>query len=309
MNAQTASNKETAVANANLNRVDQYSPYGSSVYNVTGNNSDGTPHYSQTTSLSPEQQQLYNMTTQGQTALGNTALGQLNNLQSAYSTPFSFGGPNVSGNIANSGNPQSQFNNGDYASQIKQAQDAAYKSQTQYLDPQFAQQGEQLDAKLANQGLQVGDKAYDSTQDQFGRQKQQAYDSAQMAAVQAGNQEQNTLFGQDLSRGQFANQAQQQQFGQNLSAANLNNSASAQALSQALGLYNQPLNSYNALATGAQVTNPTFQSVPTANQANTDVAGITNSGYQNQLARYQQSQQGINNLFSLGGSLGAAALL
>lgn len=135
-----------------------------------------------------------------------------------------------------------------------------------------------------------------------------AYQGAQDAAVQAGNQEQNTLFGQNLSQANLQNSVNNQQFGQNLSSANLNNSASAQGLSQALGLYNQPLNSYNALATGAQVTNPTFQSVPTANQANTDVAGITNSVYQNELNAYKTQQSGINNLFSLGGTLGGAAI-
>lgn len=61
--------------------------------------------------------------------------------------------------------------------------------------------------------------------------------------------------------------------------------------------------------TGNQPTNPTFGNVPGVNQANTDVAGITNSGYQNQLARYNASQQGINNLFSLGGQLGGAAIM
>lgn len=278
--AQTASNQSTATANANLNRVDQYTPYGNSIYNVTGNNPDGTPHYSQTTSLSPEQQNLYNMGVQGQTALGKTALGQLGNLQSAYANPFSFGGPQVTGQVANP----------DYSAQIKQAQDAAYNSQTQYLDPQFAEQGDQLNARLANQGLQVGDRAYDTSQDQFSRGKQAAYQSARDAATQAGNQEQNVLFGQDLSK------------------ANLQNSASAQALSQALGLYNQPLNSYNALASGSQVTNPSFSSIPVANQANTDVGGITNSSYQNQLAAYKQSQSGLNNLFSLGGSVLGGAL-
>jgi hypothetical protein len=41
--AQTKSNKETAIANAYLNRVDQTSPYGTSTYQVVGTNPDGTP--------------------------------------------------------------------------------------------------------------------------------------------------------------------------------------------------------------------------------------------------------------------------
>lgn len=281
--AQTQSNVQTATANAALNRVDQYTPYGSSTYDITGTNPDGTPNYSQTISLSPGEQNLFNMQQQGQQTLGQTALGALGNVQNTYSQPFSTNGlPQVTGQVAG------QQNQG---AAIQQAQNAAYQQQTQYLDPQFAQSQDTLNTQLANEGLQTGDKGYDNAQQMFGLGKQQAYQSAQNAAVQAGDQEQNTLYGQGLS------------------SANLQNSASAQALSQALGLYNQPLNQYNALMTGAQVQNPNFSSVPAVNQAGTDVGGITNSAYQNQLAQYNASQQGINNLFSLGGNLGAAAIL
>ena len=280
--AQTASNVATATANAELNRVDQTTPYGSSTYNITGTNPDGTPQYSQTTSLSPTEQNLFNMGQQGETTLGQTALGQLSNLQNAYSTPFSFGGPQVTGQVAGQQ---------DQGQAIQNAQNAAYQSQTQYLDPQFQQGQQTLNAQLANEGLSTGDTAYNNAQTNFANQKQQAYQSAQDAAVTAGQNEQNTLFGQGLS------------------SANLQNSASAQALNQQLGLYNQPLNSYNALASGSQVQNPNFTSVPAVNQSGTDVAGITNSAYQNQLSAYQQQMAGVNNLFGLGGSLGAAAIL
>jgi hypothetical protein len=281
--AQTQSNVATSTANAELNRVNQYTPYGSSTYDMTGTNPDGTPEYSQTVSLSPSEQNLFDMSQQGQQTLGQTALNSLGNVQNTYSQPFSTAGlPQVTGQVAGQQ---------DQGAAIQQAQNAAYQQQTQYLDPQFAQEGNTLNASLANQGLQVGDAAYNNAQQMFGLGKQQAYQSAQDSAVQAGDQEQNTLYGQGLS------------------SANLQNSASAQALSQALGIYNQPLNQYNALMTGAQVQNPTFSSVPAVNQAGTDVAGITNSAYQNQLASYNASQQGINNLFSLGGNLGAAAIL
>lgn len=264
INAQTGANKETAIANAALNRVNQYGPYGSSVYNVNGYEG-GVPQYSQTTTLSPEQQQLYNKTTQGQNTLADTALGGLGRVQGNFSQPFSL---------------RNDPTTSDFGTQIKQAQDAAYRGQTQYLDPQFADQGAALDSKLANQGLTVGNEAYDKAQAQFGRQKQAAYQSAQDSAVQQGANIQNQGFNQGLQGAglQFAER-------------------------------NQPLSEYNSLMTGNAPTNPTFGNVPGVNQANTDVAGITNSGYQNQLARYNASQQGINNLFSLGGQLGAAAIL
>jgi hypothetical protein len=250
--AQTSSNIATANNNAQLNRIDQFTPYGSSTYSINGTNADGTPKYSQTVSLSPQEQQLFDKYTQGQNVLGDTALNSLGQVQSTYAN---------------------KFDPSQYGASQQQAQDAAYAQQKQYLDPQYDQLQGSLDAKLANQGLSAGDSAYDTSQGNFARQRQQAYESARNSAIGQGNQEQQVLFGQGLTQ------------------------------------YNQPLNTYNALTSGAQVQNPSFNSVPGVNQANTDVAGITQQGYQNQLSAYQQQQQGINNLFSLGGSLGAAAIM
>jgi hypothetical protein len=263
--AQTTSNKETAIANAALNRVNQYTPYGSNTYQITGNAPDGTPTYSQTVSLSPEQQSLYDKFTTGQNALADTALGRLGNLQQNFSQPFSL---------------RNDPTTSDFGTQIKNAQDAAYKSQTQYLDPQFARDQNSLNAQLANQGFQTGDEAYKNAQDAFNERRQMAYQGAQNAAVQAGAQIQNQGFNQGLQGAglQFAE-------------------------------YNQPLSTYNALITGSQPTNPAFGNVPGVQQANTDVAGIYNQGFQNQMSNYNAQQQGVNNLFSLGGNLGAAAIL
>lgn len=162
-----------------------------------------------------------------------------------------------------------------------------------------------------NQALQAGNFGNTAQAQQYGQNLSTQQNSLQnlLASGEFGNSAQAQQYAQALSSGQFGNTAQQQLYGQNLSGANLQNSASGSALQQALSLYQQPLNMYNALATGAQVQSPTFNSVPAVNQANTDVAGITNSAYQNQLASYQAQQAGINNLFGLGGSLGAAAIL
>jgi len=160
-------------------------------------------------------------------------------------------------------------------------------------------------------------------------QRNQAYQSAQDAAISAGNQEQNTLFGQAATQGAFSNaanaqgfgqaaqqagfgnQANQQGFGEGLQQAQLQNQASPAALSQLFALRSQPLNEYNALMTGTQVQSPQFNAYPTQNVANTDVGGIVNSGYQNQLGAYnaQMAASPWNSLFSLGGSLGSAAIL
>ncbi len=396
--AQTGSNLATATAQSELNNINQTTPYGSSTYTQDGTYPDGTPKWSQSTTLSPEQQNLLNMTQQGETALGNAALGGIGNIQSTFGTPFSYGGPSVTGNVANSGaiasslpsagniqngvdtsgvnplqsNIQNQSNSGitgrigngaNNPWAIGQAENAAYNTQAQYLDPQFSRAHGSLDAKLANMGLSSGDRGYDAAQSVLGEQENQAYGNAGNQAVLAGQNEQNTLFGQGvaganlqnsanaqgfgqglaganlqnqtnqqgiqnlLSLGQFGNQAQEQQFGQNLagagfqntaqgqqygqnlSNAGFNNTAAAQALQQQLALRNQPLNEYNALASGSQVTLPQFGATNPATMAGTNTAQITQNGYQNQLQAYQQQMAGINNLFGLGGQLGAAAIM
>lgn len=263
--AQTASNKETAIANAALNRVDQYTPYGSNTYQITGNAPDGTPRYTQNVNLAPEQQQLLNKYTTGQNALADTALGSLGNVQQNFAQPFSL---------------RNDPTKTDFTTATNNARDSAYGAATRYLDPQYAEGQSNLDAKLANQGLAAGGQAYDRAQGDFQRNKDLAYGQAR-----------DTAYNQGL-------QAQNQGFNQGLQGAGLQ-----------FAQYNQPLSTYNALITGSQPTNPTFGNVPGAQQANTDVSGIQQQGYANQVGKYNAQQAGINNLYSLGGSLGGAGIL
>lgn len=69
---------------------------------------------------------------------------------------------------------------------------------------------------------------------------------------------------------------------------------------------NQPINEITALMSGGQVNQPQFGNTPAASVANTDVAGITQQGYNNSLLPWQ-AQNTSNNammggLFSLGGA-------
>jgi len=339
--AQTQSNIATANNNASLNRVNQVTPYGNLTYAINGYTDTGTPQYTATVDLSPQEQAIFNNQTQGQINQGGIALGMQGQVANSYNSPINTGGlpglnyagGNTSGigsQINTSGLPSltGSVNNGSYSPQaIKDAQDAAYNVQKQYLDPQYDQRQKSLDNSLINQGITQGSEAATNAQTLFNNERQQAYGNAQMQAVQAGQNEQNVLFGQGLQASQLQNQANQQGFGQSAAQlqaqnqaqqqlygqqyqnAGFQNSANQQGLQNIFALRNQPLNEYNALMTGAQVQSPNFVSVPTTNQAGTDVAGIYNQGYQNQLAQYQASQSGLNNLFSLGGSLGAAAIM
>jgi hypothetical protein len=282
ISAQQAANSQSALQTAELNRVNQTTPLGTNSWSMNGTYADGTPIYSENISLSQPEQTLFNLGNTGAINKAQTGINMENQVANAYANPINTAGiPQITGQIANQSTPDL----------VKQAQDAAYKSQTQYLDPQFAQQQEALQSQLANQGIAQGSAAYNTAMDNFSRQKQAAYQSAQNAAVGQGDLEQNVLFGQG---------AQQ---------ANLQNAASQQAMSQLFALRNQPLNEYDALMSGTQVQQPNFPNAPYTGVNPTDVAGIINQGYQNQVGYYNAQMAPFNSLFSLGGSLGAAAIM
>lgn len=165
---------------------------------------------------------------------------------------------------------------GDIQDLSKNATDAYYKQQTAMLDPQYQNLQKQQDATLANQGITAGSEAYNNAQSELGRQRDYAYGQAQNNAILQGPQNAQSL---------FALNSQER---------------------------NQPLNEFNSLRTGSQVTSPQVPGQTPVNMAGTNVSGNINQGYQNQVGMYN-SQVGQQNslysgLFGLGGSLGAAAI-
>jgi hypothetical protein len=82
----------------------------------------------------------------------------------------------------------------------------------------------------------------------------------------------------------------------------------AQAATELQAERNQPINEITALMSGGQVNQPTFGSTPQTSVANTDVAGITQAGYENSLIPWKQKN--AENAAMMGGlfSLGGAAL-
>lgn len=78
----------------------------------------------------------------------------------------------------------------------------------------------------------------------------------------------------------------------------------SQAANELLTERNQPINETTALMSGGQVNQPTFGNTPQTSVANTDVAGITQQGYENALIPWKQKnaqQQALmGGLFSLG---------
>lgn len=91
-NAQMQSNIGAATAQANLNRVDQYTPQGSLTYQQIGTNTDGTPRYQQTQQYSAAEQQKYDQNNQIAIQLNKLAGDNISRVQDAQSKPFSYDG-------------------------------------------------------------------------------------------------------------------------------------------------------------------------------------------------------------------------
>jgi hypothetical protein len=335
--AQGAANTDAARTAAELNNTNQYTPYG----NQTFTKSPDSDQWSSTITLSPEQQRLYDLQTQGDTALGETAVSQLSRVRDSMGQPLDLSSAPGRVNSVDagqysmySGGAPSYDEAGDmssYGAESQQVEDSLYRSATNKLDPQYKQEEDAMRTRLINSGVAQGSEAFRNEMDAFQRSKQSAYGDARDRAIQGRGTEQSRLVGQRLATTGFNNSTRQQGFADTLrglgfnndattaqlnadvTAGNFQNNARGAAIDEAAYLRNDPLNMYNALSSGVQVTNPQFRgtgqvqgpgAVPTfaATQA-ADQRAI--DLYNAQLASSGSAQGG---LFGMMGQLGGAAI-
>lgn len=343
--AQEKQNIGSATAQANLNRIDQYTPQGSLTYKQIGTNADGTPQFQQTMQLSADEQKKYDLNNQVAVALDGLAKDNIGRVQDAQSTAFSFDGMTplktslgLQG-IGDAGQVQSGLDyskltklpgTDDFGAEQKRQSDAVYAQAASRLDPQFQQRESDMRSRLAAQGISENSDAYRRELDNEARTRNDAYDQANFQAIQAGSTEQSRLFGLSMSarqqgqneadtQGQFSNDAQQQRFAQEAartSAANANSSAEAafaaqtrqQQIQEASYLRNMPINDIaTLLGTGGGVEEPTFNPVSQVGVAAPDYMGMVNSNYSQAMQNYQAQQQARSGM--MGSIFGAAGSL
>lgn len=139
------------------------------------------------------------------------------------------------------------------------------------LQPQLQMESKSFDQKMANQGIPAGSEAYQNAKRMFDMSQNDRLVAAQTGGIGVGLQ------------------ANQQGFNQ-------------------LGyMRNEPINTLNAIRSGSQVTNPTFQSVPQqATTQGADILGATQAGYNAQLgasnASNAASAANTGGLYQLGGT-------
>jgi hypothetical protein len=175
--AQSAANRETAIAQQQLNLIDQHTPQGSLTYAQRGTGPDGTPLYSATTSLSPQEQGIYNLERDVAARTGGVAQDLLGNARGALSKPVDL---SSLGAI-----PQYD----------ESARTQALARILARANPELDRQREAIESRLATQGITLGSEAYNSGVDEFNRARN---DFTLGADVSAGN-EAAQLFGLQMA--------------------------------------------------------------------------------------------------------------
>jgi len=269
---------------------------------------------------------------------GGPAFGDVNSLRNAPQAQTSFGDAGQIGSTcAASPDIQRSYQHGDDFSADRQRIEAGLMER---LDPSLQQERQKYEQQLADQGIRYGSPAYENAMRNYSMQA----NDARLGVIGKGGEEQARLstmareagefannaaqqqYEQTYGRANFANAAQQQQFAQNAQRGSFNNAALAQNFQQAgtafnasnaarqqyldeqFALRNQPINEISALLSGSQVSKPNFLSTGGATIPTTDVAGLINRNFDQQMAVSNQQSATANNiiggLFGFAGGLG-----
>lgn len=237
------------------NRVNQVTPYGSLQYSINPESQwdiYGNPTWTATTSLSPDQQQLYNYDIATSKGLGELQTKGLGYVGKMLDQPFS------TSSLAQIGiNPGEKY------------EDAIMRR----LQPTIQAEQKSFDAQMANQGIPVGSEAYMNAKRVFDARQNDKLTSAITGGMDVGMR------------------ARQQGFG------------------ELAYQRNEPINTLNAVRSGAQVTGPSGYFVNAPQQATTtgadylSAAGMTgNAAIANANAQNAQQNAMMQGLFNLGAS-------
>jgi hypothetical protein len=256
--AQGQANAEAVRESAKVNAVNQYTPYGSITYQKDAN---GVP-ISQTSSLTPLQQQALDQQNQLATVLGGKALEQSGNLpQDKYSLD-QFGALPT---------------NADFTAQGKQVQDAFYGKQMGMLDPTFTQESRALEQNIANRGLPIAGEAAKTLEDNQARRQNDARQQAAMSAILAGGNEQTRLYNQSMQN-------------------------RTQGINEYNATRQQPFNELSAYLQGQPIFQAPSAGISQYQVAPADVAGNIYQNYNAQNQQYQNNLNGMYGLGAAGAS-------
>lgn len=308
--AQTQMNKETAITQAQLDRINQYTPQGSVEFFQTGKYADGTPIFQSVQSYSPDEQKKYDLSNKVAIELSKLANSNIGRVGATQGRDFNFGRMTPMRTNINAGPMQMSIGPRNLSADGRRVADSLYGQARSRLDPEWQQTESDMRSRLAAQGISENSDAYRRELDNMARAKNDAYNQANYEAIQAGGAEQSRLFGIAAQQGAFRNQAQSQQFNENAANTTLNNQARQQQIEEATYLRNLPLNDIAALLAGTQINDPNFAPVAQVGVAAPDYMGMVQNNYNSALNQYNQQMANrsgaLGNIFGAAGSIGGA---
>lgn len=293
--AQGNQNFQTAYTNSVMGNVNEQNPYGSVKYSVAGQepiyNAQGqvtgyAPRWNKTVSLSPEQQELYKLSTAAQKNLGQLAVSQSGRLQGVLGQ-----------SLNTEGLPEWQAYNKaapvrrDEAPTDRQAIENAMMSR---YNTDAARQNAAQDAQLAARGLSPGSEQYGQVYDAQNRARTDALNQAYLASGQESRQAQDAY-----------NRAVAQEFEMGNTWTSAENARRGQMFQERQTLRNAPINEISALLSGSQVTVPQFQAYNAPQMSTVPIGQYIYDDYN---ARAQQSAAQNQGIFGLLGGVGRLAL-
>jgi hypothetical protein len=235
------------------------------------------PRYERDVTLSPDQQNLYNLQNQMQTNLGQLGVSQSSRLQGLLGTNLDTQGLEA----WNRGTAPTTYTPDMFSAERDKTSQALLDRYHAQADPQRQAQ----EAQLAARGLAPGSQNWGSVQDVESRSD---VDAANQAFL-AGGQEQSRMFGLQQASDKAANDY----------AGFLNNLRGAQ-LGERQTIRNAPINEISALMSGSQVSVPQFQ--PFSRQG-VDTTNIGSNIWNAFNANSQQASNTNAGIFGLGTSL------
>jgi hypothetical protein len=287
--AQNAQNSFASQFSTGTGNANEVNPYGSVSYNQSGQTpiySNGqltgyAPQWTKTTSLSPDQQKLLGLETQGKYNLGTAAVNQSANVANTLGQPVD----QSSWTPWQTSLPTQDLRQDQGATDRASIEKAMMDSYQRNVGPQEQAQ----EASLAARGLSPGATGY--SQYQQTRDDSRA-EAARQAYLASGNE----------SRAAQAayNDVGTQRFNMQQSANSYLNNLRGAQMQEAYQARTQPLNELNAMMSGAQATIPQFQAFQGSPVQASNIGQYISSNYQNQAQQAANTNAGI---FGLAGGL------
>ena len=333
--AQGEASVESAIASAILNQQNVVGPEGTVSFSQTGGRNVGgqfVPSFTRTTQLTPEAQAQFEAQQQLGGSLTGLAQEQVGRVGGALGEGIDVSQlPALQGAVT-PGTLESQFDTSglagvrqDFSEQGRELTQATFDQALGLLDPGFARERQAGTLEITERGLPIGSEAARLRRDPIAERQAATRSQLALSAVGAGREEQARLFrqasqlrgqqfGEAGAQAQFANQAQNLGFNQAAANAAAANAARGQGFQEQAFQRSLPINDIAALLGSAPgVQGPQFQATPAFGVQAPDVIGASLGAAniaQQQFAQQQQQRGGLlGGLFSLGGSLGSAAIL